>query len=152
MTSSNEYIMMTSSNGNIFHVTGLLCGEFTSPRWILRTKASNEELWSVLWYLRLNKRLSKYSWGWWSETPSRPLWRLCNEVRSYCFSFFLGYIMRLLLFHVIYQPITFKYSPVAPEQSWDYIYLSACKETPWILWTTTKHDKVQIVCIFLEVY
>ena len=25
------YHMMTSSNGNIFHVTGHLCGEFTSP-------------------------------------------------------------------------------------------------------------------------
>ena len=29
---------MTSSNGNIFRVTGHLCGEFTGPRWILRTK------------------------------------------------------------------------------------------------------------------
>ena len=30
--------MMTSSNGNIFRVTGHLCGEFTGPRWIPRTK------------------------------------------------------------------------------------------------------------------
>ena len=29
--------------------------------------------------LCLNKRLSKQSWGWWFETPSRPLWRHCNE-------------------------------------------------------------------------
>ena len=29
--------MMTSSNGNIFRVTGHLCGEFTGPRWIPRT-------------------------------------------------------------------------------------------------------------------
>ena len=27
----------------------------------------------------LNKRLSKQSCGWWFETPSRPLWRHCNE-------------------------------------------------------------------------
>ena len=27
-------IMMTSSNGNIFRVTGHLGGEFTGPRWI----------------------------------------------------------------------------------------------------------------------
>ena len=40
--------MMTSSNGNIFRVTGHLCGEFTGPRWILRTKASDEELWCFL--------------------------------------------------------------------------------------------------------
>ena len=37
--------MMTSSNGNIFRVTGHLCGEFTGPQWILRTKASDTELW-----------------------------------------------------------------------------------------------------------
>ena len=31
--------------------------------------------------LRLNKRLSKQSRGWWLETPSRPLWRHCNVTR-----------------------------------------------------------------------
>ena len=41
--------MMTSSNGNIFLVTGHLCGEFTGPRWIPRTKASDAELWCFLW-------------------------------------------------------------------------------------------------------
>ena len=41
--------MMTSSNGNIFHVTGHLCGEFTGHRWISRTKASDTELWCFLW-------------------------------------------------------------------------------------------------------
>ena len=30
--------MMASSNGNIFRVIGLLCGEFTSHRWIPHTK------------------------------------------------------------------------------------------------------------------
>ena len=35
---------MTSSNGNIFRVTGHLCGEFTGLRWIPRTKASDAEL------------------------------------------------------------------------------------------------------------
>ena len=43
------YIMMTSSNGNIFRVTGHLCGEFTGLRWIPRTKASDAELWCFLW-------------------------------------------------------------------------------------------------------
>ena len=45
----NTTRMMTSSNGNIFRVTGHLCGEFTGPRWIPRTKASDAELWCVLW-------------------------------------------------------------------------------------------------------
>ena len=40
---------MTSSNGNIFCVTGALCGEFTGRRWIPPTKASNAELWCFLW-------------------------------------------------------------------------------------------------------
>ena len=41
--------MMTSSNGNIFRVTGHLCGEFTGPRWIPHTMASDAELWCLLW-------------------------------------------------------------------------------------------------------
>ena len=32
-----------------FRVTGHLCGEFTSHRWILRTKACDAELWGILW-------------------------------------------------------------------------------------------------------
>ena len=42
-------VMMRSSNGNIFRVTGHLCGEFTGPRWIPLTKASDAELWCFLW-------------------------------------------------------------------------------------------------------
>ena len=41
--------MMTSSNGNIFCVTGHLCGEFTGHRWIPHTKASDPELSCFLW-------------------------------------------------------------------------------------------------------
>ena len=32
--------------------------------------------------LRLNKRLSKQSWGWWFETQSRPLWRHSNGMQE----------------------------------------------------------------------
>ena len=41
--------MMTSSNENIFRVTGPLRGEFTGHRWIPLTKASDAELWYFLW-------------------------------------------------------------------------------------------------------
>ena len=41
--------MMTSSNGNVFRLTGPLCGEFTGDRWIPRTKASDAGLWCFLW-------------------------------------------------------------------------------------------------------
>ena len=63
--------------GNIFHVTGPLCGQFTSQHWIPRTKVTDTELWCFL-DLRLNKRLSKQSWGCWSATTSHSLWRHCN--------------------------------------------------------------------------
>ena len=39
---------MTSSNGNIFRVTGLLWGESTGHRWIPLTTASDAELWRYL--------------------------------------------------------------------------------------------------------
>ena len=45
-----KYSMMTSSNGNIFRVTGPLCREFTCHRWIPLTKASDAELWCFLWF------------------------------------------------------------------------------------------------------
>ena len=38
-------VMMTPSNGNIFRVTGSLCGKFTGYRWIPLTKASDAEVW-----------------------------------------------------------------------------------------------------------
>ena len=71
-----KWSMMTSSNGNIFRVTGLLCGEFTGHRWIPRTKASDAELWCFLWSA-LDKRLNKKRHRWF-ETQSRSLWRHCN--------------------------------------------------------------------------
>ena len=45
---SFTYFMMTSSNGNIFHITGPLWGESTSHRWSPFTKASDAELWCFL--------------------------------------------------------------------------------------------------------
>ena len=70
---------MTSSNGNIFRVTGHLYGEFTGHRWIFRTKPVTRSF-DVFFDLRLNKRLSKQSWNWWFETPLWPLWRHRNEI------------------------------------------------------------------------
>ena len=56
LSNGSQIPMMTSSNGNISRVTGPLCGKFT-----------------------VNKRLSKQSRRWRFATPSRPLWRHCNE-------------------------------------------------------------------------
>ena len=77
--STCHFLMMTSSNGNIFCVTGHLCGEFTGLRWIPRTKASEADLSSGVFFdMCLNTRLRKQSWGWWFETLLHPLWRHCN--------------------------------------------------------------------------
>ena len=51
----------------------------TGQRWIPLTKAGDAGF-DVFFDLRLNKRLSKQSWDWWFETPSRPLWRHCNDM------------------------------------------------------------------------
>ena len=47
-------VMLTSSHGNIFRVTGPLCGEFTGHRWIPSTKARDAELWHFLWSAWIN--------------------------------------------------------------------------------------------------
>ena len=49
-------------------------GEFNAQRPVTRSI-------DVLLDLRLIKWLSKQSWSWWFETPSRPLWRHCNGYR-----------------------------------------------------------------------
>ena len=71
------YLMMTSSNGNIFRVTGFLCGEFTGPREFPAQRPVTRRF-DVFFDLLPNKRCSKQRWGWWIETPSRSLWRHCN--------------------------------------------------------------------------
>ena len=50
-------------------------GEFPTQRPVTRSC-------DVFFDLRLNKRLSKQSWGWWFETPSHPLWRRSNDMKQ----------------------------------------------------------------------
>ena len=49
----------------------LVPDEFPAQRPVMRS-------FDVFFDLRLNKRLSKQSWGWWFETLSCPLWCHCN--------------------------------------------------------------------------
>ena len=46
-------------------------GEFLAQRPVTRS-------FDVFFDVRLNKQLSKQSWGWWLETPLRPLWHQSN--------------------------------------------------------------------------
>ena len=99
-----HFFMMTSSNGNIFRVTGHLCGEFTGERWIPRTKDGDAEFWRFF-YLRLNNRLSKQSWGWWFETLSRPLWRHRN-------------VFDCVIAHVLWSPHNNKDGSMCKRCTW----------------------------------
>ena len=69
--------MMTSSNGNFSALLALcagnspVTGEFPSQRPVTRS-------FDVSLICALNKRLSKQSWDWLYETPSRSLWRHYN--------------------------------------------------------------------------
>ena len=59
----------------------------------------------VFFDLRLNKRLSKQSWGWWFETSSCPIWRH-NNVKWLCYANFCA-------FHR-----TLKFSKIGMAQVW----------------------------------
>ena len=74
--------VMTSSSRNISRVTG----EIPAQRPVVKLS------FGVFFDLRLNKWLSKQSWGWWFETRSRPLlrhwndWAAPQEHMNYCFN------------------------------------------------------------------
>ena len=59
-------------------VRGILpvTGEFPAQRPVTQS-------FDVFFDLRLYKRLSKQSWGWWSEMPSSSLWCHCNAFMWY---------------------------------------------------------------------
>ena len=65
---SNESTHDDVIKWNIFRVTGhlLVPSEFPAQRPVTRS-------FDVFFDLRLNKRLSKQSWGWWFDKLSRPL-------------------------------------------------------------------------------
>ena len=67
-------------------------GEFPTQRPVTRS-------FDVFFHLLPNKRLSKHWWGWWFETPSRPLRRHSNvmcsnglELLVHCWSIVKGII------------------------------------------------------------
>ena len=64
METFSAYLAICAGNSSV-------TGEFPAQRPVTRS-------FDVFFDLRLKKWLSKQWWGWWSETPSRPLWRHCN--------------------------------------------------------------------------
>ena len=66
METFSTLLVLCEGNSPVF-------GEFPSQRPVTRS-------FDVFFDLRLNKRMSKQSWGWWFETLSSTLWRHCNGV------------------------------------------------------------------------
>ena len=86
---------MTSSNGNIFRVTGPLCGEFTGPG-EFPTQRPVTRSFDVYFDLGPNEWLSKQWRRWWFKMPSRSLWRHCNDT-YFCHTSVTQVFMRLFL-------------------------------------------------------
>ena len=94
LRASRSYVIVVKSAGawwrhqmETFSASLAICagnspvpGEFPAQRPVTRSL-------DVSFDLRLNKQLSKQSWGWWFETPSRPLWSHSNEndIKSHSF-------------------------------------------------------------------
>ena len=76
-------------------------GEFPSQRPVTRS-------FDVFFDLHLNKRLSKQSWGWWLETPSRPLRRHRNDALRSVFQIIMGQIGPEIYLIFIRAPFTCK--------------------------------------------
>ena len=116
-SSNRKYDMMTSSNENIFRVTGPLYGEFTGPGEFPAQRPVARGF-DVFFNMRLNKRLSKQPRGWRFETPSSPLWRHCNVFyaiyRTGCFQLthFFSLIVRICLL-ILLSSLNRKYEPLA---------------------------------------
>ena len=80
-------------------------GEFPAQRPATRS-------FDVFFYLRLNKRLSKQSWGWWFETLSRPLWRHYNALVSSGLNVPSSYWKRIFVYLTFYFYYLFIYSSI----------------------------------------
>ena len=96
-------------------------GEFPAQRPVTRSL-------DVFFDLCLNKRLSKKSWGWWFETPSRPLWRHCNVL-----SFSLmtsSYIMFSILVAVTVAILALVGHDAIIKWKHFFVLLALCEENP----------------------
>ena len=82
--------MVTSSNGNIFRLLAFCVGNSSVTGEFPAKRPMTQSL-HIFCDLRLIYRLSKQSWGWWSETLLRSLWRLSNGCSVLLFESMNGY-------------------------------------------------------------
>ena len=110
-------------------------GEFAAQRPVTQS-------FDAFFDLRLNKRLSKQSLGWWFETLSYPLWRHCNEINintAYPIRYVLLWLVLADLGHtlhgimqsrytaVIFLPITHERQPIARRKGEIWRVERGCK-------------------------
>ena len=126
-----EINMMTSSNGNIFRITGPLCGEFTGPG-EFPTQRPVTRSFDVFFDLHLNKRLSKHSWGWWFETLSWSLWRHHNCCQS------ISIISLIIWNSSIYSDV----NRLCRLLGHNYMYWKLSNQQPWMSAMMTKQVMV----------
>ena len=123
--------MMTSSNGNIFRVTGPLCGEFIGHRWIPHHKGQWR---GALMFSLICARTN----GWentrdekWFERPSHSLWRHCNVPGQITRCIWLQYL-RYPMERGVCDTITVKSHErhvVLNHQSFNRLFNSVCRST-----------------------
>ena len=109
-------------------------GEFPAQRPVTRN-------FDVFFDLRLNKRLSKQSWGWGFETLSRPLWRHCNVLYEFIFKMYIVLILQLKSYSI--SVIIFMLHS---------LWLTDCSFDNWatMLWEWLWIQSIQFECI--EIY
>ena len=124
----------------------------------------------VFFDLCLNKRLRKQSWGWWFETPSRPLWRHCNGFWYILLGIFrhhhqkcefvnvewrIQYIPRnmhtvfaLLCFVVVIHWLIFPYPPGLLHWHCGNLTIAPVPvKQPWWIWINTSCEFIMNDCI-----
>ena len=115
---------MVAFSGLLALCTGnsLVTSEFPAQRPVTRS-------FDVFFDLRLNKRLNKHSWGWWFETPSRPLWRHCNENQRnsndvfFLFCFAHGYFcMQQASQRLLYVTCWRVVHTEKPQSDWSFLW------------------------------
>ena len=87
-----RYTMMTSST---FSALLAICAGNSPVTGELPAQRPATRSFDVFFDLRLNKSLSKQPWGWWFETPSRPLWRHRNGKSINCSDLTKGWVTSL---------------------------------------------------------
>ena len=106
--------------------------EHFSRYWPFVTRRQVTRSFDVFFDLRLHKRLSKQWWGWWFETPLRPLWRHRNDERQ---------VIKLRIF------------PFSDNLGWARKYMAGVYQYCICRWTATRsHDEKFIITIFYSCF